>query len=135
MKARFILLFLVGLLFAWAELPSATGQTDICCLSIPPGRCLAHFHHWFYDSRTQSCIEVSYSGCRASRNNFPSLEACQRRCSGHVCTTTRLRGCPKPSGSGICVEECSSDASCGPGKKCCSNGCGHVCMKVTGGIG
>ncbi|KAM9596624.1 WAP four-disulfide core domain protein 18-like [Trichechus inunguis] len=28
---------------------------------------------------------------------------------------------------GICVEECSGDESCPRGKKCCSNGCGHVC--------
>ena len=37
--------------------------------------------------------------------------------------------CPKPTGPGICVELCSGDDDC-PGKeKCCSNGCGHVCMR------
>ncbi|XP_042318261.1 actinia tenebrosa protease inhibitors-like [Sceloporus undulatus] len=38
--------------------------------------------------------------------------------------------CPKPQGLGICVEECAGDEFCGPGEKCCSNGCGHVCIKV-----
>merc|ERR550532_3568688 len=37
--------------------------------------------------------------------------------------------CPKATGPGICVEECSGDAQCqAEGKLCCSNGCGHVCM-------
>ncbi len=35
--------------------------------------------------------------------------------------------CPKPTGSGICVELCSSDMDCSGNQKCCSNGCGHVC--------
>ncbi|KAJ7332283.1 hypothetical protein JRQ81_014463 [Phrynocephalus forsythii] len=47
--------------------------------------------------------------------------------------TGSLGECPKPSGAGICVEMCGSDDSCGPGERCCSNGCGHVCTKVTKG--
>ena len=39
--------------------------------------------------------------------------------------------CPKPTGFGICVELCPVGADCGPGMKCCSNGCGHVCMNAT----
>uniref|UniRef100_A0A8C3IU29 WAP domain-containing protein n=1 Tax=Chrysemys picta bellii TaxID=8478 RepID=A0A8C3IU29_CHRPI len=38
--------------------------------------------------------------------------------------------CPKPKGPGPCVERCRGDYSCPPGRKCCSNGCGHVCMKA-----
>ncbi len=37
--------------------------------------------------------------------------------------------CPDMTGMvGICVEACSEDTSCAGDKKCCSNGCGHVCM-------
>lgn len=37
--------------------------------------------------------------------------------------------CPKPTGVGICVEDCSHHDDCSSqGKLCCSNGCGHVCM-------
>ena len=36
--------------------------------------------------------------------------------------------CPKPMGFGTCVELCSGDDSCPGFQKCCSNGCGHVCM-------
>ncbi|KAL3869868.1 hypothetical protein ACJMK2_042495 [Sinanodonta woodiana] len=41
---------------------------------------------------------------------------------------TSPRICPGPSGVGICVEECSSDADCPAGQMCCSNGCGHTCQ-------
>ena len=42
--------------------------------------------------------------------------------------------CPKPrSGQvGTCVEACSGDGDCKDAKKCCSNGCGHVCLKPLG---
>ena len=39
---------------------------------------------------------------------------------------------PKPGQVGICVEACSGDGDCKGAKKCCSNGCGHVCMKPLG---
>ena len=29
---------------------------------------------------------------------------------------------------GTCVEECKYDVECPEEQKCCSNGCGHVCM-------
>lgn len=36
--------------------------------------------------------------------------------------------CPKPVGPGECFELCSGDNDC-PGKfKCCSDGCGRLCM-------
>ncbi|XP_076400110.1 WAP four-disulfide core domain protein 18-like [Peromyscus maniculatus bairdii] len=39
--------------------------------------------------------------------------------------------CPKvpPSTGGTCHERCSGDDSCPDKMKCCSNGCGHVCMR------
>eukprot|EP00929_Paragymnodinium_shiwhaense_P090321 TRINITY_DN50479_c0_g1_i1.p1 TRINITY_DN50479_c0_g1~~TRINITY_DN50479_c0_g1_i1.p1 ORF type:complete len:319 (+),score=76.58 TRINITY_DN50479_c0_g1_i1:95-1051(+) len=37
--------------------------------------------------------------------------------------------CPKPVGIGTCAEECKSNADCAGADLCCSNGCGHVCMK------
>ena len=41
--------------------------------------------------------------------------------------------CPKPGQGGPwCVEACSGDRTCKGAKKCCSNGCGHVCMKPLG---
>lgn len=38
--------------------------------------------------------------------------------------------CPNTEGMiGICVEGCRDDSDCNSTQKCCSNGCGHVCMK------
>ena len=34
---------------------------------------------------------------------------------------------------GICVEACTDDAHCAGSKKCCSNGCGHVCVDAEPG--
>uniref|UniRef100_A0A452HGW5 WAP domain-containing protein n=1 Tax=Gopherus agassizii TaxID=38772 RepID=A0A452HGW5_9SAUR len=45
------------------------------------------------------------------------------------CIAVRPGACPRPQGPGICVERCQGDNSCPPGQKCCSNGCGHVCMR------
>ena len=41
----------------------------------------------------------------------------------------RPGACPKPTGRGFCVEMCSADEDCPQNQKCCSNGCGHVCMR------
>uniref|UniRef100_A0A8C4VWI5 WAP domain-containing protein n=1 Tax=Gopherus evgoodei TaxID=1825980 RepID=A0A8C4VWI5_9SAUR len=42
--------------------------------------------------------------------------------------------CPSPLGFGPCVDLCFADVQCRRGQKCCSNGCGHVCMTaITGG--
>ncbi|EMP25049.1 Extracellular peptidase inhibitor [Chelonia mydas] len=45
-------------------------------------------------------------------------------------TAAQMRpgACPIIRGPGTCVERCWGDYSCPPGRKCCSNGCGHVCM-------
>ncbi|XP_035665410.1 P-selectin-like [Branchiostoma floridae] len=41
--------------------------------------------------------------------------------------------CPIPIGPGICVNRCYADSNCRFGQKCCSNGCGRVCMSPTYG--
>ena len=38
--------------------------------------------------------------------------------------------CPSTEGtSDQCLEQCSNDYACDGNKRCCSNGCGHVCME------
>ena len=43
--------------------------------------------------------------------------------------------CPVVEGDsfGFCAQECSDDAHCAGSKKCCSNGCGHVCVDAEPG--
>jgi len=69
-------------------------------------------------------------------------------CTGHTetqCTTHDGQGktggdtgggegkCPKvqPGMVGICISDCLGDGDCGKGEKCCSNGCGQVCTKIS----
>uniref|UniRef100_A0A8C1P7K8 WAP domain-containing protein n=1 Tax=Cyprinus carpio TaxID=7962 RepID=A0A8C1P7K8_CYPCA len=44
--------------------------------------------------------------------------------------TEKPGSCPKPVGFGLCAEMCSGDSSCPNNHKCCSNGCGHVCIPI-----
>ncbi|XP_062835346.1 chelonianin [Anolis carolinensis] len=129
-----VLLFLVALLAIWAELPSAAAERkDICRLPKVEGNCLALFRRWFFNWATRKCEAFVYGGCHGNKNNFETLEECLRACGHHALPPRTPGKCPKPQGPGLCVENCTSDKSCGPGEKCCSNGCGHDCVKVTGG--
>ncbi len=48
---------------------------------------------------------------------------------------TRPGVCPSTNGAiGSCVEACEEDGDCEFGQKCCSNGCGHVCVEPLPGI-
>ncbi|XP_043542001.1 waprin-Phi1-like, partial [Chiloscyllium plagiosum] len=43
--------------------------------------------------------------------------------------TVKPGSCPaKPTRVGLCAELCTGDSDCEGNKKCCSNGCGHVCV-------
>ena len=35
----------------------------------------------------------------------------------------------------ICIDECVTDYTCPIGEKCCSSGCGNICMKPVDGGG
>jgi hypothetical protein len=44
--------------------------------------------------------------------------------------TEKSGECPDMSEAiGICLEQCSDDYDCEGNEKCCSNGCGHTCLK------
>ncbi|XP_048354746.1 kunitz-type protease inhibitor 4 [Sphaerodactylus townsendi] len=126
------LLLLVGLLTLWAGISSAKETKDICRLPKDAGPCLALFSRWYYNWESKKCETFTYGGCKGNANNFKTLEECKRTCQVRL---PRASGgeCPKPTGAGICVEQCSSNDDCSAGEKCCSNGCGHACMKVNSG--
>ncbi|XP_051659124.1 SCO-spondin-like isoform X2 [Manacus candei] len=48
-----------------------------------------------------------------------------------LCLAGRGGACPVPRGRGSCLDLCSLDEECPWGHKCCSNGCGHVCTRVS----
>jgi len=45
-------------------------------------------------------------------------------------STVKPGTCPEIANDvfGICIERCIGDGSCDGNEKCCSNGCGRVCM-------
>ncbi|XP_019395064.1 PREDICTED: eppin-like [Crocodylus porosus] len=105
------------------------GPRDICRLPPDPGPCLAAVPRWFYHWPSGRCRKFEYGSCSGNANNFETKHKCLWACAGHA----RWAACPEPQGVGPCVELCRADGACGEGEKCCSNGCGHQCMRVTGG--
>ncbi|KAK7108469.1 hypothetical protein V1264_016205 [Littorina saxatilis] len=57
-----------------------------------------------------------------------STGGCEDTPSGPKCVKPGKCPATKKGTFGICLEACSSDASCSGDEKCCSNGCGHVCL-------
>lgn len=48
------------------------------------------------------------------------------------CLAGRVGVCPIPRVAwGTCLDLCSFDEECPWGQKCCSNGCGHICMPAS----
>jgi hypothetical protein len=47
------------------------------CAEVPPSNelCQAFFNRWFYNSETNSCERIAYSGC--SSKGFDTIEDCE----------------------------------------------------------
>jgi hypothetical protein len=44
--------------------------------------CAAYIRRWTHDVATGLCMPVVYGGCGATKNNYETLEACQKACPG-----------------------------------------------------
>ncbi|PIK46710.1 putative neurogenic locus notch-like protein 1-like [Apostichopus japonicus] len=84
---------------------------------------------------------VCMEGCANDGNCTGNQKCCSNGC-GHVCTdpadkpVVRPGTCPVNTklGEGMlgaCVNMCDDDSVCSDGQKCCSNGCGRVCITVS----
>ncbi|XP_038060820.1 cysteine-rich motor neuron 1 protein-like isoform X2 [Patiria miniata] len=120
----------------------ACAQTEKCC----PNSCGAHqcTPAITTDVKPGTCPEVTGDGagicveaCTADSNCTGSEKCCRNGC-GHQCLepvnrpVVRAGECPigtLPEGvNGICSDMCQEDSDCLDNQKCCSNGCGRVCM-------
>ena len=44
------------------------------------GRCKAYFERFYHDKATKECKPFVYGGCGGNKNNFKTLEECQKNC-------------------------------------------------------
>ncbi|KAK3581415.1 hypothetical protein CHS0354_016277 [Potamilus streckersoni] len=117
------------------ECEGICNAAEICRQPIVIGRCRGNFPRYYFDMRTGECSEFGYGGCDGNANNFANKEACQRKC-GYLAdqkprsVITKIGYCPSVPENfiGICGEDCRNDGDCPGDQKCCSNGCGHICV-------
>ncbi len=77
-------LYIILILFAFSTACSEEEEEECeitypICLEQPPTNelCAAAFSRWFFDSNTQTCSEIAYSGCSAyGFDNQADCEAC-----------------------------------------------------------
>ncbi|CAH8499282.1 unnamed protein product, partial [Heterobilharzia americana] len=55
-------------------------STDICALPMKKGYCPKKHKRFYYDSKSQQCLEFTYSGCGGNKNRFHTTEDCERAC-------------------------------------------------------
>ncbi|KAK2855788.1 hypothetical protein Q5P01_004523 [Channa striata] len=90
-------------------------QTSLYCLTqMKVGPCRAAFPRWFYDTKTGTCQQFVFGGCKPNKNNYLSKEECMAACRG--VTATSERSGPLPSNV-VC------DLTCQPDQLMCDGTC------------
>jgi hypothetical protein len=64
---------------AGGEPSACTGPSDD---SLDGSSCSAYFMIWTHNAATGICEPSAYGGCGATKNNYPTLAACQEACHG-----------------------------------------------------
>ncbi len=52
-----------------------------CQLNSDPGPCRGSMLRYYFNSQNAQCEQFTYGGCRGNRNNFRSVQDCQRTCT------------------------------------------------------
>jgi len=73
-------LILVVVLFSLTSIAACKKDcpiTNAVCIETPPNNeaCQAAFNRWFYNSNTQKCSQIFYSGC--SQRGFATKTECE----------------------------------------------------------
>jgi hypothetical protein len=71
-----VLMFLIGFSSCKKDISDCTPVNPVCAEIAPTNElCAAFFTRWFYDKSTNSCKEISYSGC--SQKGFATKAECE----------------------------------------------------------
>lgn len=54
---------------------------DVCTMPPVYGGCQDNETRWYYDQRSEECVEFSFSGCRGNKNNFETERECRNQCN------------------------------------------------------
>jgi hypothetical protein len=70
-------MLLVGIIGSMSSCKKDCNPSNVVCTEKPPTNeaCQATFQRWFFDEATNSCKQVSYSGC--SQKGFATKEECE----------------------------------------------------------
>lgn len=73
---KYLSIILLVFLLGACEDDCMESSDPVCNEQVPTDElCQAAFSRWFYDSNTETCSEIAYSGCEAY--GFESQEACE----------------------------------------------------------
>ncbi|RCN35663.1 Kunitz/Bovine pancreatic trypsin inhibitor domain protein [Ancylostoma caninum] len=68
-----------------AALALASGvysSSNPCTLQLASGPCRASIQRYGYDTAKGKCVEFTYGGCEGNKNNFLTMENCEKECMG-----------------------------------------------------
>ncbi|XP_060585891.1 waprin-Phi1-like [Ruditapes philippinarum] len=101
---------------------SPVTRAGLCCPECPTGR--RCFYKWRVYQNGQTFKDL----CNTCKCNDGSVSCTEMAC------LPKAGKCPRqdPDMPGICILGCMNDWHCNGVQKCCSNGCGFVCMLPIG---
>lgn len=62
------------------EISPSPRPPDICLLPQETGSCDGYVLSWYYDHRSDRCLQFVYGGCEGNANRFESREDCESKC-------------------------------------------------------
>lgn len=58
--------------------------SDVCNQPPQTGPCRAYIPRYYFDTKSESCRQFTYGGCRGNDNRFETLDECETRCGESV---------------------------------------------------
>nr|CDS22657.1 Papilin [Echinococcus granulosus] len=62
------------------SLPLVPSKPEYCLLEMDHGPCFALLLRYAYDKKLDQCVEFTFGGCGGNKNNFETLEECEKNC-------------------------------------------------------